>query len=123
MARDCKTAAQILHVIAGKDPNDNYTSAIPFDTIPDYAAACTADGLKGAKIGVPSSFITGYDTILPEIEAFNASFDIIRSLGATVQLNTNFPALAQLENSTDSVCDLLRGVFFSLSRALRSADN
>lgn len=51
MAADCKTAATILSVIAGKDPLDNYTSAIPFDTIPNYAAACTAGGLKGARIG------------------------------------------------------------------------
>jgi len=41
----------MLSVIAGKDPLDNYTSAIPFDTIPDYAASCTAHGLKGARIG------------------------------------------------------------------------
>jgi len=51
MAKDCKTVAAMLSVIAGKDPLDNYTSAIPFDTIPDYAASCTADGLKGARIG------------------------------------------------------------------------
>jgi len=51
MAGDCKTAATMLTVMAGKDPLDNYTSAIPFDTIPDYAASCTADGLKGARIG------------------------------------------------------------------------
>jgi amidase len=52
MARDCKTAAALLSVIAGKDTvADPATGDIPFDTIPDYASACTADGLKGARIG------------------------------------------------------------------------
>lgn len=52
MARDCKTAAAILGVIAGKDMfEDPATARIPFDTIPDYVKACTKDGLKGARIG------------------------------------------------------------------------
>lgn len=57
MAGDCKTAAAILSVIAGKDPLDNYTSAIPFDEIPDYAAACMPQGLKGARIGTCHPYV------------------------------------------------------------------
>lgn len=100
MAGDCKTAASILSVIAGKDPLDNYTSAIPFNTIPDYAASCTAGGLKGARIGVPSSFVQSYDGNQPEIVAFNHSFDIMRSLGATVMPNANFPVAAVANDSS-----------------------
>jgi len=102
MARDCKTAAEILSVIAGKDPKDSATSAIPFDTIPDYGKSCTKNGLKGAKIGVPSSFITTTATNLPDIRAFNSTFDTIRSLGASVQLSTNFPDLAAYRNTTNT---------------------
>lgn len=52
MAHDCKTAAALLSVIAGKDiAQDPATAAIPFEKIPDYAKACTKDGLKGARIG------------------------------------------------------------------------
>lgn len=52
MAPDCKTAASLLTVIAGKDlAHDPATGSIPFDTIPDYAKACTKHGLKGARIG------------------------------------------------------------------------
>jgi amidase len=40
LARTVKDAAYLLHAIAGKDPYDNYASAIPFKTIPDYVAAC-----------------------------------------------------------------------------------
>ena len=52
MARDCKTAAALLSVIAGKDiVNDPSTASIPFETVPDYAKACTKHGLKGARLG------------------------------------------------------------------------
>jgi len=40
MTRTVKDAAAILSVIAGKDPKDPYTAAIPFRKIPDYVAAC-----------------------------------------------------------------------------------
>jgi amidase len=36
LTRTMMDAAYILSVIAGKDSHDNYTSAIPFETIPDY---------------------------------------------------------------------------------------
>jgi len=39
MARTVKDAAYILSATAGKDHYDNYTSAIPFNKIPDYVAA------------------------------------------------------------------------------------
>ena len=102
MARDCKTAAEILTVIAGKDENDAATDAIPFDTIPDYGKACSAAGLQGAKIGVPTSFIRQTASNVPEIAAFNASFATIRSAGASVQVNTNFPDLATYRNVSNS---------------------
>ena len=61
-------------------------------------------------LGVPSSFITSSDTNLPELIAFNASLPILRDLGASVQLNANFPALAEYRNSTNST--LQNGVDF-----------
>lgn len=103
MARDCKTAAEILTAISGKDSNDPATLESPFDKVPDYGAACSSGkGLKGARIGVPSSFISNTAGNTVEIAAFNASFDTIRSLGANVQLETNFPDLEAYRNSTNS---------------------
>ena len=103
MARDCKTAAHILTAISGKDPNDPATLDAPFDKVPDYAAACSSSqGLKGARIGVPSSFITNTAANMVEIAAFNASFQTIRSLGASVQLETNFPDLAGYRNPNNT---------------------
>jgi len=51
MATTIKTCAAYLSVIAGKDAKDPLTKTIPFDTIPDYVAACRADALIGARVG------------------------------------------------------------------------
>ena len=103
MARDCMSAARLLTVIAGKDPNDNATDAIPFDTVPDYAARCNADGLRGARIGIPSNFLAARPPNNVTAAAYNASISTIRSLGATVLENSNFPALADYQNNTSQV--------------------
>ncbi|BFZ63301.1 hypothetical protein YB2330_004423 [Saitoella coloradoensis] len=104
MARTVKDAAHILSAIAGKDQYDNYTSAIPFDTIPDYAANLSSCGLKGAKIGIPRNAITytANRTNAPVITAFNSSVQVLSSLGAEIFDNANFPAYAELRNSSNS---------------------
>ncbi|KAI1854296.1 hypothetical protein JX266_001437 [Neoarthrinium moseri] len=87
MARTVKDAAYILSVIAGKDSNDNYTDAIPFDTIPDYAAACDHDALKGKRLGIPRNVfdITGAEEQYgPIVAAFNASLEVFRAAGAEI---------------------------------------
>lgn len=87
MARNVKDAAYILSAIAGKDPNDNYTSAIPFDTVPDYAAACDYFALQGKRIGVPRNVfnITGAEEHYGAVvAAFNASLDVFREAGAVI---------------------------------------
>lgn len=55
IARTVKDAAYLLSAIAGYDPADNYTSAIPFPhyTIPDYVAACNFSALRGKRLGIP----------------------------------------------------------------------
>ena len=53
MARTVKDAAYVLQAIAGKDPLDNYTLAEPFDTPPDYVAACNFSSLKGPESAYP----------------------------------------------------------------------
>lgn len=89
-----------LMISTGEDSHDNYTSAIPFETIPDYAAECTIEGLKNAKIGIPRNAITVSSTNGPEITAFNASIDVFKKLGATIVDNADFPDLAGYMNFT-----------------------
>ncbi|KZT60024.1 amidase signature enzyme [Calocera cornea HHB12733] len=103
MTRSMKDAAYVLSVIAGKDQYDNYTSAIPWDTIPDYAAACIAsDGLKGAKIGIPRNAITASATNGPELVKFNQSIEILKSLGAVITESADFPNLAEYRASSNT---------------------
>lgn len=93
MARTVKDAAHILTAIAGPDPNDNYTSAIPFNSTPNYIEACQYDALKGKRIGVPRNYIdlTGESYLAPVVPVFNAALDILRAAGATVVDNITLP--------------------------------
>lgn len=95
MARTVKDAAYVLQAIAGKDPLDNYTLAQPFDTPPNYVAACNYSSLRGARIGIPRNLID--PTQEPDatvIDAFNAAVEVIKHAGATIVDNTNITANA-----------------------------
>ncbi|KAK6342305.1 hypothetical protein TWF718_007708 [Orbilia javanica] len=91
MARTVKDAAYILSAIAGKCSADNYTSAIPFDKVPEYWKGLNKDSLRGAKIGIPSSVI---NDIMKPNDTFRVEFEkavgIIRDLGATIYENREF---------------------------------
>ena len=54
LARTVRDAAILLGVLAGRDPRDPATRAARGRIPPDYTAFLDADGLKGARIGVPS---------------------------------------------------------------------
>ncbi len=105
MARTVKDAAYVLQAIAGKDPNDNYTSAIPYTPLPDYVAACNVSSLSGARIGIPRNLIDTTTTdIGPVLSAFEVAIDVIKKAGATVVDNTNVTtyAITQYENGVSS---------------------
>jgi amidase len=99
MARTIKDAAYLLGAIAGMDPNDNYTSAIPFKKVPDYVGACKRNALKGKRIGVPRNAIIVSDETLPVIDAFNAALALMEAEGAIIVDNTNFTGYNELFNS------------------------
>lgn len=93
ITRTVKDAAIILKAIAGVDPNDPGTLSIPFADIPDYAESCIADGLRGARIGVPRNALKGRP---PGAEltdyasrTFEDSIHLLRELGATI-IDTSF---------------------------------
>jgi amidase len=93
MARTVKDAAVILSVIAGKDPNDNYTSSQPFDAPPDYTKFLNYSAFEGARIGIPRNGLftmSANDSAL--MAAFESATDIMRSAGAEIVDNANFPA-------------------------------
>ncbi|CZR62918.1 related to amidase [Phialocephala subalpina] len=95
MARSVTDAAYVLSIIAGKDPNDNYTSAQPFDTPPDYTQALNFSSLRGARIGIPRNGLTFDETSQPVSDAFDAAIQVLKSAGATIVDNANFSAWNQ----------------------------
>lgn len=94
MARTVKDAAKVLQVIAGKDSNDNYTSAIPFDKVPNYAEACQPSGLKGKRIGVPRNVLelSGGPGQAAVADTFNKAVSLMAEAGAIIVEDTNFTA-------------------------------
>lgn len=94
MARTVKDAAYLLQAIAGKDPDDNYTSAIPYDPLPDYVAACNYSSLRGKRIGIPRNVIYPEQEDQPVLAAFEAAIQTVKRAGATVVDNLNITAYA-----------------------------
>jgi amidase len=104
MARTVKDAAYLLQAIAGPDPSDNYTSAIPNNgSIPDYVSACKPDALQGVRIGVARNVLDIYSAYLdaPVLQAFDQAVSQIESLGATI-VEANFTGFEAYQNDTNS---------------------
>ncbi|KAF2202801.1 amidase [Delitschia confertaspora ATCC 74209] len=101
MARTVKDAAYVLQAMAGKDTADNYTSAIPFDPLPNYVGACDFWALKGKRIGVPRNSLPSasrpqYAAIL---SAFEKALKVLEEAGATI-VESNYTAYDQYTAST-----------------------
>lgn len=90
-------AAAILSVIAGVDPMDNFTLAQP-PVVPDYNRALNSHALNGARIGVTRQLL-GRNAEM--VAAFNASVEIIRSLGATIVDPADIPDFAEFRASNN----------------------
>jgi aspartyl-tRNA(Asn)/glutamyl-tRNA(Gln) amidotransferase subunit A len=79
-AKDVLDAALMLQAIAGHDPMDSTSVAIP---VPDYAAELSR-GVRGLRIGIPAEyFIEGLDA---EVEAaVRAAVETLEGLGAKTE--------------------------------------
>ncbi|KAJ6469167.1 amidase signature enzyme [Mycena vitilis] len=103
MTRSLTDAAIVLSVIAGKDPNDNFTLAQP-PIVPDFTQALNKDAFKGKRIGVPrrvflNESISGND---PSIgAAFEEALLTIQALGATVVDPADLPSAEELVASNN----------------------
>ncbi len=102
MAKTVKDVAYVLQAIAGKDASDNYTSVIPFSSVPNYVEACNVSSLAGKRIGIPrnailSEFSSGFC-----LAAFEAAIAVLKEAGAVIVDNANFtlPVLVNVDAST-----------------------
>jgi len=103
MTRSIADAAIVLSVIAGKDPQDNFTLVQP-NQVPDYQKALRKDALEGKRIGVPrevflDSSMSDGDSFVNQ--QFENALDVIRRLGATVIDPANIPSAEEIIRSTN----------------------
>ncbi|KAK1220644.1 hypothetical protein PQX77_016597 [Marasmius sp. AFHP31] len=96
ITRSISDAAIVLSVIAGKDPNDNFTLAQP-DVVPDYTKALDTNALKGKRIGVPRQVFLQERFIGPGVlEVFERALETIRGLGATIVDPADLPSAQEI---------------------------
>ena len=94
MTKTVKDSAHVLQSIAGIDPFDNYTSAIPSQTDMNFVGACNLSALTGVRLGVPRNVISLMSTNSTKsvVEGFEKSLDVLRSAGAIIIEDANFTA-------------------------------
>jgi amidase len=80
MAKDVRTAARVLAVIAGSDAADTATKEADAHVV-DYAAALDAGALKGTRIGV-LRFASGWSGQVDAV--FEQALDVLKAQGATL---------------------------------------
>ncbi|KAK7062776.1 hypothetical protein VNI00_000265 [Paramarasmius palmivorus] len=95
ITRSVSDAAIVLSVIAGKDPNDNFTLAQP-DTVPDFTLALDANALQGKRIGVPRKFVDRDPAVAA---AFEEALKVIERLGATIVDPADLPSADEIRRS------------------------
>jgi aspartyl-tRNA(Asn)/glutamyl-tRNA(Gln) amidotransferase subunit A len=81
ITKDVSDAAFLLGVIAGHDPMDSTSAAVP---VPDYMKALKKKDLKKLRVGVPAEFFgEGLD---PDVEeTVRAAIDELKSLGGEIK--------------------------------------
>ncbi len=103
MARTVADAAAILGVVEGPDPRDPATSRCPPNG--DYTRFLRADGLKGARIGIPRAYY--YEKATPpgadkargglnaeKAKAMEEAIAVLKKQGAIVVDPANIPSIS-----------------------------
>ncbi|KAJ6526754.1 amidase signature enzyme [Mycena capillaripes] len=105
MARSLTDAAIVLSIMAGKDPNDNFTLAQP-PVVPDFTKALDKNALKGKRIGVPRRVFLN-DSITGSHPSINVAFEqalmIIKALGATVVDPADLPSAEEFRDHSSEL--------------------
>jgi amidase len=93
-ARTVADAAAVLSALVGADPRDPATSAAGGPGRPDYTRLLTADGLRGARIGVART--TGFGAS-PKVDVImEEALRALREAGATLVDPADIPTQSQL---------------------------
>lgn len=92
MARTVRDAAVLLGVLAGADPDDPATAAGEGHFDPDYTRHLSADGLKGARIGVARNYFGFHDGV---DRVIGKALEVLRHAGATLVDTADLPKADQ----------------------------
>ena len=96
MARTVRDAALLLGALAGADPKDPATGAVPAGG-EDYTRSLDAGGLKGARIGVARNKLFGYH---PATDALvNQAIDVMRQAGAVIVDPADVPHVGEYDDA------------------------
>ncbi|KAF8839265.1 amidase signature enzyme [Paxillus ammoniavirescens] len=103
LARSMSDAAIVLSIIAGPDPNDNFTLAQP-TPVPDYTMALSNTSLVGKRIGVPRAMflndtMSGNDPYVNVV--FEQALETLKELGATIVDPADLPSAYEIYNSNN----------------------
>jgi len=103
ITRSVTDAAIVLSIIAGPDPNDNFTMAQPMP-VPNYSMALSNTSLVGKRIGVPRAVflndsMTGNDPYVNQI--FEQALGTLKSLGATIVDPADLPSAYEIYQSNN----------------------
>jgi amidase len=81
MARSVKDAALLLAALKGVDPDDPVTQESQGKAPADYVAELDGNGLKGKKLGIEKSALTGHEGI---VAALQEALGVLKAQGATI---------------------------------------
>ncbi|MFC8669736.1 amidase [Streptomyces sp. NPDC057199] len=101
IARTVRDAAILLGTLVGVDDRDPATGASRGHFHRDYTRFLDADGLRGARIGVPRAVYFGYSHHADEIA--ERAIATLRRAGATVVDPADIPTAEQLEDLPSSM--------------------
>jgi amidase len=100
MARTVRDAAILLGALAGVDPEDKATAASEGKAVSDFAKSLTADGLKGAKIGVARNYFGFHDMVDAVIAE---ALEVLKKQGATLIDTSDLPKADALSAAETTV--------------------
>jgi amidase len=101
MTRTVADAAVLLGVLAGIDPSDAATAASQGHAQADYTRFLDANGLKGARIGVPRERFFGYH---PATDALiEKALELMKEQGAIIVDPAPIPTAAKMDEPENEV--------------------
>jgi amidase len=111
LTRTVRDAAYLLSEMAGRSDRDEATWKIPFHPIPDFTTFCRGNDLSGITIGVPRNTWIGNSPAAIEA-SFESALETMRSAGANVVENADFPNVEDFKKLNMEVKGIVRSSEF-----------